>query len=100
MPDERTLVEKLRAMAEQAASPREAAVARRLLERLAGSGAHPQTPGIVSRESVLSTPDRDSHRGTLRYRTKGGTWVTVDIEDWSIDLIKDDDLMADGNSGL
>lgn len=83
MPDERTLVEKLTAMANQTASPEEAIVARRMLARLKARGPQ-KDPRVLTREEILEgTPTQMKPRG-LRVKFPDGTWVHMDEDtvDW------------------
>lgn len=92
MPDERTTIEKLEAMANQTASPEEADVARSMLaamrSRLAGSGARPKSARVLGREDVMAAPDRDfgGVRRGVRVRFPSGTWMHMyqDEVDWEL----------------
>ena len=83
MADNRSLIEKLRAMADQDASPREAEVARRVLARLGGAPDRKETPRGLSRESILAQPDRDSPREIVHVRV-GGEWVALDRDEYNV----------------
>lgn len=89
MPDDRPLSVKLRAMAEQDASPQEAAIARRILSKL-GSSVPPsklspaartdESPRVLGREAILGSPDRTRQHGTVQVRING-LWVTLDKDE-------------------
>ena len=57
MADNRPLVAKLEAMAQQTVSPHEADVARGLLEKLVANRANPETRRSMSRADILGAPD-------------------------------------------
>lgn len=81
MPDDRSLTEKLEAMAAQTVSPNEAAVARTLLERLQAGTARAETPGLLSREAILGAEDDLSVLGS---RSKRVVWrgMTFILDEW------------------
>ena len=78
MADTRSLVEKLEAMARQTSSPLEAEVARSMLESLAGTRARKKTPGVLTREAVFDSSDRDSPARGVRVRMPSGYWIHLD----------------------
>ena len=81
MSDHRTRREKLQAMADQAASPAEAAVARAMLRNLDRDQARTKSPGILSRAAILAKPDRASSPRTMSYTTRAGVRVTFDLDE-------------------
>lgn len=106
MPDDRPLLEKLRAMADQTESPDEAEIAREMIKRMLSM----ETPEeeykrrrsvfqsendsrvlnqVLSREDILGTPDRGHIGGTVRMQTKSGTWFTIDVDEMSISIQAD-----------
>jgi hypothetical protein len=71
--DARTRRAKLKAMAQQSSSPREAEVAARILARL---------PGTISRDEILGTPDERANVGTKRiYDEHLRAWVVLDADE-------------------
>jgi len=70
-------------MAHQSVSPAEAEIAGEMLEKLYGTpAAGIESTRVVSRAAVEASPDRTGpHGATIRMRTRGGLWVTLDVED-------------------
>lgn len=96
MPDDRTLLEKLQAMADQTASPDEAEIAREMIKRMLGMAdirtmdSVRDRGKVLSREAILEgTPDREKIGGTVRMQTKSGTWFTVDVDEMDISIMAD-----------
>lgn len=81
MPDDRSLVEKLQAMASQTAqSPHEAAMAASLLERLQAGTARIETTRALTRNDIMRAEDVVSGpRRTRRYEW-GGYTIVEDID--------------------
>lgn len=87
MGDERSLKEKLLAMANQSASPAEAEVARAMLETLAGAQARIESRRLSMREAILASPDRViGPRRVVEVRFPSGQWVEMfeDEADWEL----------------
>lgn len=80
MPDDRSLTEKLEAMANQTVSPNEAEVARLMLERLQARAGRAKSTGALSREDILAAPDRDSPAASVRVYHRG-MWYVLDEDD-------------------
>lgn len=85
MPDNRTRMEKLRAMASQTEqSPEEAKVARQLIQQIMAASPINGDGRVLSAEEILGTPDRESVGGSMRIRTKGGGWATIDVDEMTV----------------
>jgi hypothetical protein len=80
MADYRSKIEKLEAMASQTASPQEAEVAGRLLERLRGTQGRVETPRRLTREDIKARPDRRHSSVTVTIRTRSGTYTFSEDE--------------------
>ena len=81
MPDDRSRIEKLEAMAAQSASPAEAEVARLLLESLEGYRARIESPRALTRADVLARPNRTGRRLVVWYTDRWGRRVSVDADE-------------------
>lgn len=95
--DHRTLEQKLEAMANQTASPNDAANARRKLEalrsgraaRLTANRANPETPPILTRDDVKARDDGSRGRGRgVRVRYPDGTWIHFDERDMDWEFVE------------
>lgn len=81
MPDERSLLEKLAAMAAQVSqSPHEAEQARLLLERLQAGSARVQSPRVLTRAEILGADDVVSGPRATRSYYWQGYWIVEDID--------------------
>lgn len=89
MSDNRSLREKLEAMANQTASPDEAEIARAMLAERFASRDNPESPRVLTREQIFAAPDRKTQGGTMRFRTKGGTWYTIDVDELDLHIRRD-----------
>lgn len=82
MPDDRPLREKLLAMANQTASPHEAEIAREALERLDAAAGPRKTPGVLTRDDILGSPESETAGRTLRFYSRSAKmWITVDPDE-------------------
>lgn len=82
MPDDRSLIEKLQAMATQTSqSPHEAETARYLLERLQAGTARTETGRVLTRAEILGTEDVVSGGRTSRRVYWQGYWINVDEDE-------------------
>lgn len=86
MPDDRSLEEKLRAMATQTeVSPHEAEMARNILGRLDQSRKAGQTAGRLTREAILAQPEDSGRRPGAVIRVKiGRDWIVVDADEYAV----------------
>lgn len=90
MPDERSLVQKLRTMADQSASPQEAEVARAMLARLAATAPRIETRPVLTRESILGASDDFPRTGGSRrevlFQSPSGRWIWCYYDEvpWSV----------------
>lgn len=92
MPDDRSLIEKLEAMAaaDSGASENERRMALAALRRLHRIAApRTETGRVLTRDSILAQ-DEDSRpkRPAVRVNIRG-VWVTLDGEDWPVSEVKD-----------
>lgn len=85
MADERSLRQKLQAMADQTASPEEAEVARYLLAKLSETG----SGRVLTRDEILGAPDRKTQGRTMTFRTSKGTVYTIDMDEYDVVFVKD-----------
>lgn len=86
MPDDRPLREKLLAMANQTVSPHEAEIAREALERLDAAAGPRKTPGVLTRDDILGSPESETPVRSIRfYSPSAKTWILIDVDaegDW------------------